>query len=43
MDKHPLKMYDENFIMFLKDRYEFEVKNELFSKCNHFEKKGEPV
>ena len=39
-DKHPLKEYSENFIMFLKDRYESEVKSGLFSKCNHFEKKG---
>ena len=40
MDKHPLKEYKENFIMFLKDRYESEVKSGLFSKCNHLEKKG---
>ena len=40
MDKHPLKVYNGNFIMFLKDWYESEVKSGLFSKCNHFEKKG---
>ena len=43
MDECPFKKYDQKFIMFLKDRYGFEVKNELFSKCHHFKKRRESV
>lgn len=41
--KNILKKYYEDFIQFLKDRYEYEVKNELFSNCTHTKKKGENV
>lgn len=39
MDEHHFKKYNNNFVMFLKDRYEYEVKDELYSNCPHNEKK----
>ena len=38
MNKNKLKKYYEDFIQFLKNRYEYKVKDELFSNCTHTEK-----